>query len=265
MSEPQIDEAANAARSTSVKSALRTLEILEALSDSVSSKSVATLSRELSIPKSSLHGLLRTMAGYGWLETDATGTLYRLGLRALRTGSAYVESDDIVAISQRALDSLSEEIGETVHLGRLDGPNVIYLAKRESAHALRLYSAVGRRLPAHATALGKSLLAQLTDEEVDQRLTWPLAALTERTITDADELHRELAAIRERGYAHDDGENAEGIRCTAVALRPTRGSYNAISCSVPEGRMSAEREAEIARLLTQAAAMVNSLAGSAAL
>jgi DNA-binding IclR family transcriptional regulator len=265
MTDIKESDAEIAPRAPSVKSALRTLEILEALSDSVSSKSVATLSRELSIPKSSLHGLLRTMAGYGWLETDATGTLYRLGLRALRTGTAYVESDDIVTISQMALDSLSEEIGETVHLGRLDGPNVIYLAKRESAHALRLYSAVGRRLPAHATALGKSLLAQLTDDEVDRRLTWPLQALTPRTITDPDALHRELALIRERGYAHDDGENAEGIRCTAVALRPIRGSYNAISCSVPEGRMSTDRESEIAGLLRNAVATVNSLAGRAAI
>ena len=134
-------------RAAPVKSALRTLQILEALSGSASRKSVATLSRDLQIPKSSLHGILRTMEAHGWLETDTTGTLYRLGLRALLTGTAYVESDDIVTLTQMALDSLSDRFGETVHLGRLDGPNVIYLAKRESAHALRLYSAVGRRLP----------------------------------------------------------------------------------------------------------------------
>ena len=248
---------------TYVKSALRTLVILEALSDSVSSKSVATLSRELNIPKSSLHGLLRTMEAHGWLETDETGTLYRLGIRALRTGAAYLESDDIVSFSNIALDSLSEDTGETVHLGRLDGPNVIYLAKRESVHALRLYSAVGRRLPAHATALGKALLSQFTDEEVDRRLSWPLVALTSRTITDRPALHHELATIRERGYALDKGENAEGIHCIAVAMRLARGSYNAISCSVPEGRMSEERETIIAAAVRQAVDLANSLIGRA--
>ena len=248
-------------RAAPVKSALRTLQILEALSGSASNKSVATLSRDLQIPKSSLHGILRTMEAHGWLETDTTGTLYRLGLRALLTGTAYVESDDIVTLTQMALDSLSDRFGETVHLGRLDGPNVIYLAKRESAHALRLYSAVGRRLPAHATALGKSLLAQSSDEEVDRRLTWPLAALTSKTITDPAALHTELAHIRDLGYATDDGENTEGIKCIAVALRPTRGSYNAISCSVPEGRMSDSRRDEIASALRDAASMVNLLIG----
>jgi DNA-binding IclR family transcriptional regulator len=250
-------------RVASVKSALRTLEILEALSVSASNMSVATLSRQLKIPKSSLHGILRTMVAHGWLETDATGTLYRLGLRAFLTGSAYVGSDDIVTLTQIALDSLSEKFGETVHLGRLDGPNIIYLAKRESAHALRLYSAVGRRLPAHATALGKSLLAQLSDEEVDRRLTWPLAALTSQTITDPAALRSELARIRERGYSIDDGENAEGIMCVAVALRPSRGSYNAVSCSVPQGRMTDGRLAEIASALRSSADMVNLLVGRA--
>jgi DNA-binding IclR family transcriptional regulator len=249
------------ARSSSVKSSLRTLEILEALSESASHNSVATLSRKLEIPKSSLHGILRTMESHGWLETDATGTLYRLGLRALLTGTAYVEGDDVVTLTQRTLDALSDQIGETIHLGRLDGPNVIYLAKRESVHALRLYSAVGRRLPAHATALGKALLAQLSDEEVYRRLDWPLVSLTARTITDPVELRDELAEIRERGYATDDGENADGIKCTAVAIRPTRSSHNAISCSVPEGRMSDERQEEIASALRSAIVDVNSLIG----
>lgn len=259
MSDDESAGATHAARNGSVKSALRTLEILEALSTSAANSSVATLSRQLGIPKSSLHGILRTMEAHGWLETDATGTLYRLGLRALLTGTTYVESDDVVSLTQRTLDSLSDQIGETVHLGRLDGPNVIYLAKRESIHALRLYSAVGRRLPAHATALGKALLAQLSDEEVDRRLDWPLVALTKKTITDPAALRDELAKIRELGYSTDDGENAEGIRCTAVAMRPARSSYNAISCSVPEGRMSNERQDEIAAALRSAVDAVNLL------
>ncbi|BDZ48864.1 hypothetical protein GCM10025867_11050 [Frondihabitans sucicola] len=159
-----------------VKSSVRTLEILETLSRSNEKRSVATLSRELSIPKSSLHGLLRTMESMGWLETDGTGTLFGLGLRALVLGNAYIESDDVVGMAQPVLDSLAEFTGETVHLGRLDGSDVVYLAKRESRHTLRLFSAVGRRLPAHATALGKAILARLPDEDVDARLEFPSRA-----------------------------------------------------------------------------------------
>jgi DNA-binding IclR family transcriptional regulator len=257
MSQSVEADADRSARGAMVKSAVRTLEILECLGTSPERRSVATLSRELSIPKSSLHGILRTMTASGWLETDATGTLYGLGLRALLTGAAYVETDDIVSLTQRTLDL----IGETVHRGRLDGPNVIYLAKRESVHALRLYSAVGRRLPAHATALGKSLLAQLPAGEVDRRLTWPLKSLTPQTIVEPAALHQELELIRQQGYALDHGENAEGIRCMAVALRPTASSYNAISCSVPEGRMSDARQTDITAALRDAVTMVNTLIG----
>jgi len=242
-----------------VKSSIRTLEILETLSKSNEKKSVATLSRALNIPKSSLHGLLRTMEASGWLETDATGTMFGLGLRALILGNAYIESDDIVGMAQPVLDSLAELTGETVHLGRLDGEDIVYLAKRESRHTLRLFSAVGRRLPAHATALGKAILALLPDEEVDARLTFPLAALTETTIVDKDALHEELARIRAVGWSVDDGENSPGIRCIGVALTSRGGSLNALSCSVPASRMTDERERAIIGHLRDSALMLDSL------
>lgn len=245
--------------SASVKSSLRTLEILELLGSTPTRRTFAAMARELSIPKSSLHGILRTMVQRGWLETDATGTLYGLGLRALLTGAAYVETDDIVALAQPALDTVSERTGETVHLGRLDGADIVYLAKRESRHALRLFSAVGRRLPAHATALGKALLAQLSDEEVDRRLRWPLTALTKRTITDPGALHDELDRIRADGYSTDDGENSVDIQCIAVALKPSSASHNAISCSVPASRMTDEHRAEVIAALQDACAVIDSL------
>lgn len=242
-----------------VKSSLRTLEILETLSRSSDKKSVATLSRELTIPKSSLHGLLRTMESRGWLETDATGTMFGLGLRALVLGNAYIESDDIVGIAQPILETLAELTGETVHLGRLDGTDIVYLAKRESRHALRLFSAVGRRLPAHATALGKAVLSLLSDDEVDERLSYPLPRLTESTIVDKASLHDELARIRVAGVSVDDGENNPGISCFAVALTRRGGSLNALSCSVPASRVTAEFEREIIEHLREAARMLDSL------
>jgi DNA-binding IclR family transcriptional regulator len=242
-----------------VKSSLRTLEILETLSRSNEKKSVATLSRELTIPKSSLHGLLRTMESRGWLETDTTGTMFGLGLRALVLGNAYVESDDIVGMAQPVLDTLAELTGETVHLGRLDGADIVYLAKRESRHALRLFSAVGRRLPAHATALGKAILAQLPADQVDARLQYPLMRLTESTIVDRDALHDELARIRVAGWSTDDGENSPGIRCVGVALTSRAGSLNALSCSVPSSRMTDQFEQEIIGHLRDSARMLDSL------
>ncbi|GIJ20623.1 IclR family transcriptional regulator [Micromonospora lutea] len=220
-----------------VKSAGRTLDLLELLADQPHPWTLGDLARALGIPKSSLHGLLRTLTSRGWVRTDATGTRFRLGLRALRVGAAYLDGDDLVGLLSGVLDELSRRFGEAVHLGRLDGDQVVYLAKRESVHRLRLYSAIGRRLPAHATALGKALLAERPEHEVDRTLSWPLPRLTPHTITDREGLHAALAAVRTAGHAVDREENAEGIMCFAMAVPLATPAADAVSISVPVTRL----------------------------
>jgi DNA-binding IclR family transcriptional regulator len=234
-----------------VKSADRTLEVLEALARG-GRRALVELARELGIPKSSLHGILRTMVQRGWVETDPTGTRFGLGLRALHVGAAYLDTDNTVGLLSGILDDLAAEFGETVHLGRLDGASIVYVAKRESIHPLRLYSAIGRRLPAHATALGKALLAERTDGTVDQLLNWPLRRLTGHTITEPAALHASLAAIRDRGYAVDHEENSEGIICYAVAVPLGQPPSDAISISIPAARIGPDTEEKAATALRKA-------------
>lgn len=230
----------------SVKSSERTLQVLEHLAE-VGPQSLGELSVALRIPKSSLHGILHTMEHRGWLEVQ-DGARYGLGLSALLVGSRYVDSDDLVSIASAPLDELAAALGEAVHLGRLDGPNVVYLAKRESPHPLRLFSAVGRRLPAHATALGKCILAWQPEPLT---LVPRLEQITERTITDPAVLLEDLATIRARGYAVDDEEITQGIRCFAVPIRRDDAVREAISCSVPLVRLQeATEQAIVAALLT---------------
>ncbi|GAB3854230.1 IclR family transcriptional regulator [Dactylosporangium cerinum] len=233
-----------------VKSAGRTLDVLEVLADEPRSWTLVELARALGIPKSSLHGLMRTLTARGWVRADETGTRFRLGMRSLQVGAAYLDGDDSVAVIAGVLDELSRRLGETVHLGRIDGNQIVYLAKRDSTHRLRLYSAVGRRLPAHATALGKALLAQHADGDVDQMLTWPLERLTPGTVTERGDLHRALAEVRDAGYAVDREENAEGIMCFAMAVPLTDPATDAVSVSVPTTRMSADVERRIVAALT---------------
>ncbi|GIJ78639.1 DNA-binding transcriptional regulator, IclR family [Micromonospora phaseoli] len=234
-----------------VKSAGRTLDLLELLADQPHPWALGDLARALGIPKSSLHGLLRTLTSRGWVQTDETGTRFRLGLRALRVGAAYLDGDDRVGLLAGVLDELSRRFGEAVHLGRLDGDQVVYLAKRESVHRLRLYSAIGRRLPAHATALGKALLAEHSDQEVDGLLSWPPPRLTPHTVTDRDALHAALAAVRRTGYAVDREENAEGIMCFAMAVPLVTPAVDAVSVSVPVTRLRPELEASIVTALRE--------------
>lgn len=234
-----------------VKSADRTLEVLEALAVS-GPRGLVELARDLGIPKSSLHGLLRTMAQRGWVETDPTGTRFGLGLRALQVGAAYLDSDDAFGLLRGMLDSLAEEFGETVHLGRLDGSDIVYIAKRESVHPLRLFSAIGRRLPAHATALGKALLAERTEAEVDRLLPWPLPALTAHTITAPELVRAELARVRQTGHALDRQENTEGIVCVAMAVPLRSPATDAISLSVPIARLRDDTVPRMAAALRRA-------------
>jgi len=241
-----------------VKSADRTLDVLEALALSPDRPTLGELARRLEIPKSSLHGVLRTLLARGWVR-DAGGGRFSLGLRALQVGAAYVDTDDAVGLLAPVLDDLAARFGETVHLGRLDGPDVVYLAKRESVHPLRLFSAVGRRLPAHATALGKALLAHRDDGEIIRLLPTPLPRLTAHTLTDPDALLADLVAARTAGYAVDHQENSEGIVCVAVAVplrhveRATGAvPVDAVSVSVPMSRHSPALQERIGAALVAA-------------
>jgi DNA-binding IclR family transcriptional regulator len=230
-----------------VKSADRTLEILEALAGGGSS--LAELASLLSIPKSSLHSILRTMEHRGWVETDSRRSHYRLGMSALLIGSSYVDQDPTVIRTSDIMDSLAADTGETVHLARLEAPDVVYMAKRESVHPLRMFSAIGRRLPAHATALGKVMLAELPDATVRSLLPARLQGTTAHTITSRDELIEHLAEVRAQGYAIDAEEAGIGMRCFAVTLPFQSPAKDAISCSVPVARLDAEKEQAIIDLL----------------
>nr|WP_269440725.1 IclR family transcriptional regulator C-terminal domain-containing protein [Micromonospora tarapacensis] len=116
---------------------------------------------------------------------------------------------------------------------------------------MRLYSAIGRRLPAHATALGKALLAEHPDQDVDGLLSWPLPRLTPHTLTDRDALHAALATVRAAGHAVDREENAEGIMCLAMAVPLASPAVDAVSVSVPATRLRPELETSIVTALRE--------------
>lgn len=224
-----------------VKSADRSLDVLEALAEA-GHLTRAELGVRLGIPKSSLHGILRTLELRNWVELDRSGSRYHLGVQSLIVGASFVDEDLVVARTSKLLDSLNSATGETVHLGRLQGAEIVYMAKRESVHPLRMFSAVGRRLPAHATALGKALLALRSDDEVGNVLPEELTPLTPKTIRRRAELLERLEEIRTQGYAVDNEEAAVGLRCFAVALPMNSPSVNAISISIPVARLDPATE-----------------------
>lgn len=232
-----------------VKSAARTVELLELLAARRTAPArLRELSVELGAPRSSVYALLRTLVARGWVRTDATGSLYSIGIQALIAGTTYLDVDPLLRIVQPQINELSSRLDETIHYGRLQDTEIVYLATHESSQYVRPYSRVGRRLPAYATAMGKAILAaRLTadgPDAVDAHLPAELTPLTAQTLTTRQELLTDLRAAEQRGYAIDDEENVAGVRCFAVTLRIGATAEDAISCSVPIERLDG-READI--------------------
>ncbi|WP_399884857.1 IclR family transcriptional regulator [Streptomyces sp. BBFR51] len=243
-----------------VKSAARTVELLEVLAARGDRPArLQELADELGVPRSSMYALLQTLISRGWVRTDVTGSLYGIGIHALLTGTSYLDSDPRVRVARPYLDEASQALGETIHLGRLDGHDVAYLATRESHEYLRTISRVGRRLPAHVGALGKALLAQRPDAELPEG---PYEAHTPNTHTSRESLAADLAATRERGYSVDREEGVPGIVGFGFALRYEVPALDAISCSVPVARLTPEHEARIVAVMRETRAKVEATAPS---
>lgn len=236
-----------------VKSARRTIDLLEAFAANPAWTSPADLHARTGFPRSSLHGLLRTLRDAGWLEADAGGTRFRLGVRALICGTAYVDRDPVMPHATATLERLRDETGYTAHYARLCGADVVYLETRESRRSQHLVSRVGRTLPAHATALGKALLAELTDDEVRGLLPTTLPALTDHTVTSRTALLAELGAARTRGFATEREEGTAGVACAAAVVPYRIPATEALSCSMPVARGTAREAARVGRLLADAA------------
>ncbi|HJT91092.1 MAG TPA: IclR family transcriptional regulator [Mycobacterium sp.] len=244
------DERASDVSERKVKSAVRTVELLEYLASRQERPArIREICAALDMPRSSAHALLRTLMTQGWIRADASGTLYGIGIRALLVGTSYLDTDPYLPVIAPFLDDLRGELDETFHLARLDGTDVVYLATRESRQYVRSANRVGRRLPAYATALGKALLADRFGTERDEHLPAILTPLTAHTITDRAALDEVLDEVRIRGYAADNEENTVGLRCFAVALHYVQPAQDAISASVPVARLTEERERELVEAL----------------
>ena len=234
-----------------VKSAARTVEVLEALAQAPRRLTLTELSSQLGYPKSSVHMLLRTLVGAGWVEADDRNSAYGIGVRALLVGTAFLDRDVVNQVATPHLAALRAHLNETVHLARLDGTDVVYLASRESMHILRSGSRVGRRMPAHSTAIGQVLLAQLSPEEVEGRIAGELGTETQHTITDHDTLAVELEDIRVRRWAAEREQDTLGLGSIAVAIPFGRPASYGLSCSIPLTRFTDAHQREVVEALLE--------------
>ena len=227
-----------------VKSAERTVRILELLAAATAPLSVSELHEHTGYPRSSLHALLRTLRELQWVETDSAGS-FTVGAHALLVGTSYLDRDPAVPYAYEVLEELRAELGYTIHFARRDGAHVLYLASREARDSTRLVPRVGRRLPLHVTALGQALLAELIPDEVAAIFPEPLERFTEHTITDLNVMENELETVRTRGWSFEREQGTPGIACVAAVVGYRIPATDAVSCSMPVDRA---RPAEVEKV-----------------
>ncbi len=240
----------------------RALGILENVDGSARGTGITELSQRLGMKKSTVHRLCATLEHRGYLLRDPDTGRYRLSLRLFQIGSTALSHLNLPARAMPALEALGAAVQETAHLAVLDGDDVVFIGKVESPRPLRLHSQVGRRAPAHCTALGKVLLAYTTANRRARILRGPIARYTPQTITAPETLARALEEVRRRGYALDDQEFEEGIRCVAAPVRDYTGSVvAALSVSAPAVQLPRSRVAAMAEAVIAAAQRVSSTLG----
>ena len=233
-----------------VQSISRAFEVLEALAEH-GPMGLSRLSVHTGLPLTTVHRLIGALTALGYVRSGE-GKEYSLAPRLIQLGERASTMVSRWAIPH--LTSLVDELGETANLAMLDGDRIVYVAQVPSRHSMRMFTEVGRSVDPHCTAVGKALLARLPETDVLALVgRTGLPAHTEHTITTPEGLDAALAGVRADGFAVDDGEQAIGVRCVAVALDDAPLPL-ALSVSGPAPRMTEDLQTRAVPALTRAAA-----------
>ena len=241
--------------STTVVKAFLILDLLG--SQSSNGVSLTEVARQLKVSKSTAHRYLTTMEELDVVRRDERDC-FNLGPKVIELAGALLSHHDLRTEGEPLLQYLCDETQETSHLAIPTGNNVVYIAKVDSPHSIRMASHIGLRNPMHCTALGKAILAYYPHQQVEAVIRDGLPARTQFTLTSAELLLAELERIRAAGFAIDDQENEIGVRCTSAPIFDYSGKViGAISVSGPASRISREHCLELGSVVSQAAQEVS--------
>ena len=259
-------KAANVADAKGVQSLSRALDIIELLHHEPSGLGVTEIATRLDLTKSTVHRILSYLAERGFIERAGDGQAYRLGLKFVEIASGRLNQLELKTEAAPHLRRLVERLGQPAHLAILSGTDVVYIDKVESLRSIRMYSQIGKRIPAYCSALGKSLLVDLEPPELERLAAGiEYRSLARGTRLGAASFEEAVRLARERGWSLDDEENEDGIRCVGAPVRDYTGRViAAISVSGDRKVMAPERDAETALLVMEAAAAISARMGYAA-
>lgn len=223
------------------KTLVKGLEVLEALAQSESSRGVSDLARELGLTRSNVHRTLQTLAAVGYVRQNELSSEYECTMKIPKIAAAILGRIDVKRVAEPFMQQLAGLTQETVHLSVLDDTDVFYVHKIDSPQPVRAYSEISGRAPAYCVATGKALLA-FQDESYLQRFGERLKIHTPRTLATQVELRKELAQVRQQGYAINRGEWREAVGGIAAPVFDAhRRPLAAIGISGPVERLRAPR------------------------
>lgn len=239
-----------------VQSIERAFVILEQLAEYPNGVQITKLAGITGLSKSTVHRLLATLIELHYVIQDEDTERYKLSYRALFLSRNILSNSSLISLSKPILQKLVEEINETIHLCTEEKGEVVYIEKIESNQTIRMYSRIGSRAPMYCTGVGKMMLSDKNDDELEA-IAHDINYIkkTDATILNAADLLAEIDTIRKLGYSLDNVENEEGIRCIAAPIYDFSGRIIAsFSISGPSSRVTLERiEKELAKKIMETA------------
>jgi len=242
-----------------IGSVQRAIDILNLFDRRTQELGVTDIARSLSIPKSTIAGLVFTLERNNYLDQNAVTRKYRLGFKLAERAGVFLDQFDLRQVALPVLETLRDSANESVNLAIRDGEYVIYIERMLGDNMLGMRSEIGKRELVHSTALGKAILAQLPVTEIKQFVeNYEFKPVTPRTITDPAAFLEDLNETKTRGFSIDEQENELGGRCVAAPILDYLGKpVAALSISVPIQRFPEEKTPEFGEMVRQAARKIS--------
>ena len=237
-----------------VQSIDRAVAILECFSEENKEYRLSEISEKLDLNKSTVHGIITTLKYHGFVSQDEETQKYKLGIRFIEFGQLVVNSIIIRDAASPVIDELCGRIDETVHIGMLDGLDIVWIEKKECTKSVKISTKIGGRLPAYTTADGKVLLSYLEEGKLKKYLPKKIPQFTKNTITRKADFVKRLIEIKKNGYAIDNEEFVEGIKCVAAPIFDHNGNAKfCLSTTAPAFRMNDEKILDLVAVIKEAA------------
>ena len=257
-----MDKTLSAQDDKQVSAAVRVFSILEALSHG-GYIGVTELAGQTHLSKATAYRFLQTMKELGYVAQEGDSEKYGLTIKMFQLGSGALSNLDLIQLADTQMRELSVATSETIHLGVLDRDSFIYIHKIDSLYTLRMHSRIGARNSLHLTAIGKVLLAGMTQTQREQIMSRiQFEKLTDNSILSVDELRQRIEQVRQQGFGEDNEEQEAGVRCIAVPVYDRFGEVCAgLSISFPTLRQNADVQQRYISLLKNSAANLSASLG----